>query len=136
MHQTDRQPLRYERRDTPFIFIGKQRAYVRTLVPTVGGGSAFAPVISTVTTGVALRVDDSHVIVYRTTAHDALCAIAARHGGQSAGSLDELGYNRTAWVEWYNEQFVPAMNRKRQTDRLIDGNNTATEESSGNEPGP
>lgn len=120
MQQTHRQPIRYERRDRPFIFIGTQRAFVHTLVPNVGGGGgAFAPVISTISSGVALRVENNHVLVYRTAAHDALRAMAARHTHRSASALNELGYQRAAWVHWYNEHLLPAVNDQRHADGAV-----------------
>ena len=118
INQTRRQPMQQHESRGPYVFVGTQRAYVRTVVPVVGGGSSgYAPIVSTITDGVAMRVDGSAAVIYRTGVHQSLVAITSRTVSQSTS---HLGYDRSKWIRWYNTSFLPAVNKQRRLRQLAE----------------
>jgi hypothetical protein len=91
--------------DLAWIAIQTQTAYVQRLEPVVGSGAgAFQPVPGIVTEGFVFRAVDAVVITYRTEIHYTLVAMTTQDWGQSTA---HLGYDVTAWRNWYDTEYVP-----------------------------
>jgi hypothetical protein len=109
--------------DLAWIAIQTQTAYVQSLETVVGDSSAaFVPVVGTVNEGSILRVQDAVVIIYRTVVHQALVSLSTYDWGQSTASL---GYDQTAWRDWYNSQYLPFKNEQRLIDEMAEDEGTA-----------
>jgi hypothetical protein len=97
--------------DLAWIAIETQRTFVSGLVPVTGDASgAFQPIISTVSEGSVLRIQDAVVISYRTEVHTTLVNLTTNDWGQPTA---QLGYNIDAWWRWYNQQYLPRKNQQR-----------------------
>ena len=107
-----------EQGDLAWILIGTQQLFVVDLEPVVGNGVvAFEPVIATVTEGVILRVIDAVAVSYRTAVHRSLVAMTTHEFGRST---EHLAYDPAKWWTWYNDEFVPHMQKKLEIARLAE----------------
>lgn len=98
--------------DLAWIAIQTQRAYVAGLVPVVGNNAGgFQPIIGVVSEGAILRVVDAVVIEYRTVVNGSLINLTTRDWGKST---DSLGFNVQAWWDWYNKEYLPFKNAKKE----------------------
>ncbi len=89
-----------------WILIGQQQAFVSDLTPVVGDSAvAFDPELSVVTTGTIIRVFDAAVVTYRVDVHNSLIGLSSELWGRSTAGL---GWDQTAWREWYLKQFLPS----------------------------
>ncbi len=94
-----------------WIVIGQQIAFVSDLTPVVADSAVgFDPTLSVVTEGVVLRVIDAVVVTYRVEVHNALVGLTSELWGRSTAGL---GWDRQAWMRWYDTEFLPHM-RARQ----------------------
>ncbi|MCW5776630.1 MAG: hypothetical protein KIS87_09345 [Phycisphaeraceae bacterium] len=90
-----------------WIVIGQQIAFVSDLTPVVADSAVgFDPTLSVVTEGVVLRVIDAVVVTYRVEVHNALVGLTSELWGRSTAGL---GWDREAWMRWYNSDFLPHM---------------------------
>jgi hypothetical protein len=102
--------------DLAWILVGKQKVFIRALIPILGDNSgAFMPVPGVLTEGVVMRVVDAVAIIYRTEIHNTLLAMAERQSGRS---MAHLGYDKEKWVAWYNDEYLPQKNQEILAQRL------------------
>lgn len=102
--------------DEAWILVGTQTVYVQALIPIVNNGAvAFQPIPGVLTEGFVFRVVDSAVIIYRTIIHRVLVTMTTNDWGQPT---DHLGYDVNAWVDWYNDEYLPYKNAQMKVAEL------------------
>lgn len=102
------------RGDLAYIVIGNQTAFVSDLTPIVADSAvAFDPTLSTLTTGVILRIQDAVVTTYRTVIQTVLVRMSTEAWGQST---EGLGYDGGKWWNWYRQDYLPALGAKLASD--------------------
>lgn len=98
------------RGDLAYIVIGSQTAFVSDLTPIVSDSAvAFDPTLSTLTTGVILRIQDAYVTTYRTIIQTVLVNMSSEAWGQST---EGLGYDGGKWWNWYRQDYLPYVGAK------------------------
>lgn len=129
--QVTRDPVPEHEGDLAWIANQTQHAYVANLIPVTGPGVvAYQPVIGRVTEGTLLRIMDAVVVVYRTVVHDVLVDLSSRDGGDPT---DTLGYDPSAWWQWYHQDYLPA--KREQLDiRRIEERIDATRQQAEQDP--
>lgn len=96
--------------DIAWIAVQKQTVYVQSLNAVVGDASgAFQPVPAVLTEGFVFRVQDAVVVIYRAAVNHALVTLTTDDYGQPTA---DLGYDRLAWIDWYNQKYVPYKNEQ------------------------
>jgi len=104
------QTPRGTRGDLAWIAVQKQTVYVQSLNAVVGSASgAFQPVPAVLTEGFVFRVQDAVVVIYRAAVNHALVTLTTDDYGQPTA---DLGYDRLAWIDWYNKKYVPFKNEQ------------------------
>ncbi len=102
--------------DLAWIAVQKQTVYVQRLDAVAGNAAgAYQPVLGVLTEGFVFRVQDAVVVIYNASVHNALVALTSSDWGQSTA---DLGYDRTAWIDWYNTQYLPYKNEQAIIDEL------------------
>lgn len=102
--------------DQAWILVGNQRAFIRALVPIVGeNGAAFMPVPGVLTDGVVMRIVEAVAIIYRTEIHTTLVAMTTKDWGRSTA---HLGYDREAWRQWYDQEYLPYKTAQYKAEQL------------------
>ncbi|MCC6427799.1 MAG: hypothetical protein IT435_13380 [Phycisphaerales bacterium] len=98
------------RGDLAYIVIGNQTAFVSDLTPIVSDSAvAFDPTLSTLTTGVILRIQDAVVTTHRTIIHTVLVGMSSDAWGRST---EGLGYDGPGWWQWYRDEYLPHIGAK------------------------
>jgi len=91
-----------------YILVAQQVSFVSDLTPIVGESAVgFDPTVSVVSEGVVMEVFDAHVVTYRTIVNNALINLTSRHYGRST---EGLAWDRQAWQNWYEREFLPRWN--------------------------
>lgn len=104
--------------DLAWIAIGRQKVFVRALIPILGDNSgAFMPVPGVLTEGVVMRVLDAVAVIYRTEIHNTLVAMTSDDWGRSTA---EFGYDKQRWMAWYNHEYLPQKNEEIRAARLAE----------------
>jgi len=104
--------------DLAWIAIGKQKVFIRALIPILGDNSgAFMPVPGVLTEGVVMRVVDAVAVIYRTEIHHTLLAMTSQDWGRSTA---EFGYDKERWMAWYNHEYLPVKNEEIRAQRLAE----------------
>lgn len=102
--------------DLAWIAVGRQKVFVRALIPILGDNSgAFMPVPGVLTEGVVMRVVDAVAVIYRTEIHRTLVAMTSDDWGRSTA---DFGYDKTRWMAWYNNEYLPVKNEEIRAARL------------------
>ncbi len=93
-----------------WYYVGSDLIPVRNLSwITQSDAGDFNLVPGTRTTGVVTRERDGVEITYRMDVHNTLVRLASDAIGESTRGL---GFDMWQWYEWYNETYVPHMNRQ------------------------
>jgi hypothetical protein len=109
-------PADEPRGDVAWIALQTQKVYIAAVQPIVGDNSgALQPIPAVLNEGVILRVVDAVAITYRTEIHVLLVSMTSRDWGRST---EHLGYDRKAWIDWYNREYVPFKRDRALIDRL------------------
>ncbi len=104
--------------DLAWIAVGRQKVFIRALIPILGDNSgAFMPVPGVLTEGVVLRVMDAVAVIYRTEIHNTLVAMTSQDWGRSTAGF---GYDKDRWVGWYNNEYLPQRNQEILAQRLAE----------------
>ncbi len=93
-----------------FIQVQTQTFFVSDLQPVVGTSSVgFDPQLSTISDGTIVVIDDAIVVFPRNQVHNTLLDLVRADYGQPVN----LGYDTGKWREWYQNEYLPYKQAKK-----------------------
>jgi len=118
IHGQSRTQVVQEPGDDAWILVGRQRVFIRALIPIVGDNSgAFLPVPGVLTDGVILRVVEAIAVIYRTEVHRTLVSMSTRDWGHSTA---DLGYDFDKWRAWYENDYAAHKTEQAMMEKMVE----------------
>ena len=111
--------------DIAWIMVGRQQAFISDLTPVVGNSAVgFDPTVSVLTEGTVLRIGAAYATLGSGSGgiNGPLVNMTKRVSGTDTASL---GTDTRAWVQWYNNEFLPLMAKKQEEKEKAAANTAA-----------